>query len=157
MRIEVRPLSTALGAEVLGADLSQPDDNAQFEVVHKALLDHNVAVVRDQDISPGDHVAFSRRFGGLEYHVLGQFLLPDHLEILQISNKRVDGKLVGLQDAGRQWHSDLSYMQVPSLGSLLRAIEIPPTGGDTLFGNLYAAHEALIAEAEYGQGMDKDA
>jgi taurine dioxygenase len=144
--LEVRSLSSALGVEVLGADLSKPEDDEQFETVHQALLNHNVVVLRDQDISPADHVAFSRRFGKLEHHVLNQFLLPEHPEILQVSNKRVDGKPVGLQDAGRKWHSDLSYMKIPSLGSLLRAIELPPADGDTLFGNLYAAYDRLSNE-----------
>lgn len=146
MSLEVRSLSSALGVEVLGADLSKPEDDEQFETVHQALLNHNVVVLRDQDISPADHVAFSRRFGKLEHHVLNQFLLPEHPEILQVSNKRVDGKPVGLQDAGRKWHSDLSYMKIPSLGSLLRAIELPPADGDTLFGNLYAAYDRLSNE-----------
>ena len=63
--LEVRSLSSALGVEVLGADLSKPEDDEQFETVHQALLNHNVVVLRDQDISPADHVAFSRRFGKL--------------------------------------------------------------------------------------------
>lgn len=155
VRLEVRSLSPALGVEVRNADLSKPEDNEQFEAVHQALLDHNVVVLRDQDISPADHVAFSRRFGELEYHVLNQFLLPEHPEILQVSNKRVDGKPVGLQDAGREWHSDLSYMKIPSLGSLLRAIELPPTDGDTLFGNLYAAYAGLSNEMKDRLGKIK--
>ena len=148
MKIEVRPLSSALGAEVLGADLSHPDDDEQFALIHLALLDHNVVVVRDQKISPADHIAFSRRFGTLEHHVLQQFLLPGHPEILQLSNKHVNGNPIGLQEAGRKWHTDLSYMQIPSLGSLLLALEIPPAGGDTLFGNLYAAYAALAPETQ---------
>ena len=143
MAIEIRPVSPALGVEVLGADLSRPDDDEQFHTIHQALLDHNVVVIRDQRIPPADHIAFSRRFGELEHHVLRQFLLPEHPEILQIGNKRVDGKPVGLEGAGSGWHTDLSYMRIPSLGSLLRAIEIPPTGGDTLYANLYAAYDAL--------------
>jgi len=148
VNIEVRPLSSALGAEVLGADLSHPDDDEQFSLIHTALLDRNVVVVRDQKISPADHIAFSRRFGTLEHHVLQQFLLPGHPEILQLSNKHVNGNPLGLQDAGREWHTDLSYMQIPSLGSLLLALEIPPTGGDTLFGNLHAAYDTLPPETQ---------
>ena len=143
MAMEVRPLSTALGAEVLGADLSRPGDDQQFEVVQKALLDHNVVVIRDQQVSPMDHVTFSRRFGELEHHVLRQFLLPNYPEILLVSNKRIDGKPIGIQDAGKEWHTDLSYMDIPSLGSLLYAREIPPSGGDTLFANLVSAYQAL--------------
>ena len=123
MAIEVRPVSPALGAEVIGADLTRPDDDAQFQTIHQALLDHNVVVIRDQDISPADHAAFSARFGELELHVLNQFLLPEQPEVLVLSNKHVNGVPVGLQDAGREWHSDLSYMRLPSLGSLLYALE----------------------------------
>ena len=146
MAIEVRPVSPALGVEVRGADLSRPDDDEQFEVIHKALVDHNVVVIRDQQISPADQASFSRRFGELELHVLNQFLLPEQPEVLVLSNKQVNGKPVGLQDAGREWHTDLSYMQIPSLGSLLYALEIPPTGGDTHYANLYSAYDALSLE-----------
>ena len=88
MAIEVRPVSPALGVEVRGADLSRPDDDEQFEVIHKALVDHNVVVIRDQQISPADHASFSRRFGELELHVLNQFLLPEQPEVLVLSNKQ---------------------------------------------------------------------
>ena len=91
MAIEVRPVSSALGAEVIGADLSRPDDDEQFKIIHKALLDNNVVVIRDQQISPADHAAFSARFGKLELHVLNQFLLPEQPEVLVLSNKQVNG------------------------------------------------------------------
>ena len=113
MAIEIRPVSSALGAEVIGADLTQPDDDEQFETIRKALLDYNVVVIRDQQISPANHAAFSGRFGVLELHVLNQFLLPEQPEVLVLSNKQVNGVPVGLQDAGREWHSDLSYMRLP--------------------------------------------
>lgn len=146
MDIEIRPLSQVLGAEVIGADLSRTDEDSQFERIHQALLDHGVLAIRDQQITPEQHIAFSQRFGELEVHVLHQYLLPGHPEILLISNKRVNGKPVGLQDAGNEWHTDLSYKEQPSLGSLLYALEIPPQGGDTLFADLYAAYDALTSE-----------
>lgn len=146
MDIEIRPLSQALGAEVIGADLSRTDDDSQLERIHQALLEHGVLAIRDQQITPEQHLAFSRRFGELEVHVLHQYLLPGHPEILLISNKTVNGKPVGLQDAGNEWHTDLSYKAQPSLGSLLYALEIPPQGGDTLYADLYAAYDALTSE-----------
>jgi taurine dioxygenase len=72
-----------------------------------------------------------------------QFNLPDHPEILRVSNEREDGKPVGLADAGRYWHSDLSYIAQPSLGSALLARQLPSSGGDTLFASQHAAYEAL--------------
>ena len=143
MNIEIRPLSDVLGAEVIGADLARFDDNAQYACIHQALLDYGVLAIRDQQMTPEQHIAFSRRFGELEIHVLDQFLLPEHPEILRISNKTVNGQPIGLQDAGNEWHTDLSYQANPALGSLLHALEIPPQGGDTLFASLYAAHDAL--------------
>ena len=141
---EIRPLSDALGAEVIGLDLSAPLDDETFAVVHKAHLDHMVLVFRDQHLTPAQHIAFSKRFGDLSDHVFDQFLLPGHPEILKVSNKkREDGEFAGLPQAGRRWHSDLSYTDTPSLGSLLYALEIPPVGGDTLFNNMYRAYETL--------------
>jgi taurine dioxygenase len=143
MNIQIRPLSDVLGAEVIGADLARFDDDEQYACIHQALLDYGVLAIRNQHITPEQHIAFSRRFGELEIHVLDQFLLPDHPEILRISNKTVNGEAIGLQDAGNEWHTDLSYQTYPALGSLLYALEIPPRGGDTLFASLYAAYDAL--------------
>ena len=146
---EIRPLSDALGAEVVGLDLAQPLDDETFETVHRAHLDHMVLVFREQNLSPEQHIAFSRRFGDLSGHVFDQFLLPGHPEILKVLNKKVkDGEFAGLPQAGRRWHSDLAYTKTPSLGSLLYALEIPPRGGDTLFNNMYAAYETLPEETK---------
>jgi taurine dioxygenase len=143
MNIEVRPFSGVLGAEVIGADLAHYQDDAQFARIEQALLAYGVLAIREQHINPEQHIAFSRRFGELEIHVLDQYLLPRHPEILLISNKQVNGKDIGLQDAGNEWHTDISYRERPALGSLLYALEIPPEGGDTLFASLYAAYDAL--------------
>ncbi len=138
-----------LGAEIDGLDLTRPLDDATFAAVRKCFLaSEGVLVLRNQAITPEQHIAFSRRFGPLAIHVLRQFLLPGHPEILLVSNVMENGKPVGLGDAGRYWHSDLSYMPEPSLGSLLHAQEIPKEGGDTSFVNLYAAYEALPADVK---------
>ena len=141
-----RRFDAPLGAEVVGLDLTHPLDQESFTAVRRAFLDsEGVLVLRDQRITPEQHIAFSRRFGPLAIHVLRQFLLPGHPEILLVSNVMENGKPIGLGDAGRYWHSDLSYVAEPSLGSLLHAQEIPPEGGDTSFINMYRAYEALPA------------
>jgi taurine dioxygenase len=141
---DIRPFGGALGAEVVGLDLSRPVSPEDFQRIHAAHLEHHVLVFRDQRITPDEQVAFSRRFGPLQIHVLKKFLLPDHPEILVVSNIKDDkGEPVGLGDAGHYWHSDLSYKATPSLGSLLLAQELPAEGGDTLFANQHAAYEAL--------------
>ena len=118
-----------------------------FAAVREAFLDsEGVLILRDQRITPEQHIDFSRRFGPLAIHVLRQFLLQGHPEILLVSNVVENGKPIGLGDAGRYWHSDLSYVAEPSLGSLLHASEIPSEGGDTSFANLSAAYDALPAD-----------
>ena len=147
MDFQIKPLSDALGAEVIDLDLAEPFDDDTFARVHQAHLAYQVLVFREQQLTPDQHIAFSRRFGDLSSHVYGQFLLPGYPDILKVSNKKtVEGEFAGLASAGRRWHSDLSYAQTPSLGSLLYALEIPPHGGDTLFNNMYLAYETL-AEA----------
>ena len=141
---DIRPLPGPLGAEVLGLDLSRPLGEADFVRLHRAHLDHHVVVFRDQRITPAQHVAFSRRFGPLQIHVLKNFQLAGHPEILIVSNILNDeGQPLGLGDAGHYWHSDLSYKDKPSLGSLLHAQELPSEGGDTLFADQHAAYDAL--------------
>ncbi len=141
---EVRPFDAALGAEVIGLDISKPINAEDFARIHRAHLDHHVVVFRDQQVSPAAHIDFSRRFGPLEIHVLHQFHLADHPEILIVSNiKNEAGEPIGLGDAGAYWHSDISYKPEPSLGSLLHAQELPGEGGDTLFADQHLAWEAL--------------
>ncbi len=142
-RIEIRPLPGSFAAEVIGLDLHQPLDEADFRRIHRAHLDHHVLVFRDQRITPEQQVAFSRRFGALQIHVLHQFHLAGHPEILIVSNIVEDGKPLGLGDAGHFWHSDLSYKETPSLGSMLLAQELPAIGGDTLFADQHAAWVSL--------------
>jgi taurine dioxygenase len=132
-----------LGAEVIGLDLSLPLATADLARLHRAHLDHHVLVFRDQHITPAQQVDFSRHFGALQIHVLRNFQLPGQPEVLVISNIQQDGKPVGLGDAGHFWHSDLSYKETPSLGSMLHAQELPAEGGDTLFANQHAVWNAL--------------
>jgi taurine dioxygenase len=143
--IRIIPFDAPLGAEVTGLDLARPLADNDFAQIHRAHLDHHVLVFRDQCITPAQQVAFSRRFGPLQIHVLHQFQLPGHPEVLIVSNIRENGQPIGLGDAGHFWHSDLSYKERPSLGSLLHAQELPAEGGDTLFANMHLAFDNLPA------------
>ena len=140
---EVRALPAAVGAEVLGLDLSRPISVTDFTRLHQAHLQHHVLVFRDQRITPQQQIDFSRRFGPLQIHVLKSFQLAGHPEIMIVSNIKENGVPIGLGDAGVFWHSDLSYVEKPSLGSMLHAQELPSEGGDTLFANQHTAYEAL--------------
>ncbi|MGH8383386.1 TauD/TfdA dioxygenase family protein [Pseudomonas sp.] len=140
---EVRPFSGAVGAEIIELDLSRAVNAEDFARVHRAHLDHHVLVFRDQHITPEQQIAFSRRFGELQIHVLKQFLLAGHPQILIVSNIVENGQNIGLGDAGKFWHSDLSYKALPSLGSMLHAQELPSEGGDTLFADMHKAWDGL--------------
>ena len=140
---DVSRLPGPCGAEVVGLDLSVPLANEDFARLHRAHLAHHVLVFRDQCITPDEHVRFSQRFGPLQIHVLKSFQLTGHPEIMIVSNIKENGVPIGLGDAGVFWHSDLSYVEKPSLGSMLHAQELPSEGGDTLFANQHTAYEAL--------------
>lgn len=147
MTIAVEPLTTSIGAEVLGADLGTALSEADFDVVREAFLEHSVLVVRGQTLTPRRHIALTRRFGEPEIHILNQFHHADHPEILILSNRKdSSGKPVGLEDAGRYWHTDVSYTPQPSAASFLYAHEVPPAGGDTVFASTRAAYDALSAD-----------
>jgi len=141
--VRIEPFAAPLGAQVLGLDLTRPLDAATFALLHRAHLHYHVLVFRDQRITPAQQVAFSRRFGPLQIHVLRQFQLPEQPEVLVVSNIKENGQPIGLGDAGHYWHSDLSYKPTPSLGSMLLAQELPAEGGDTLFANQHLAWDTL--------------
>ena len=143
MGIEVNRLSSATGAEICGIDFNRPLARDAIEEVHRALAEHCVLLFRNADITPEQHIAFSKQFGPLEAHVLGEFSLPGHPEIFVVSNVKDGGKLKGAVYAGQYWHSDLSYMKLPSLGSLLLCHEMPAVGGDTMWANMYLAYDTL--------------
>ena len=135
--IVVRPLTSALGAEIEGVDLSRPLDNETAEAVHRAFLDHQVIFLRDQDITPDQHKDFARRFGPLNIHPYIE-ALDGHPEILEVLKDAGDSK-----NFGGLWHTDLTFLDIPPLGSMLYAKEVPDAGGDTMWANLYMAHERL--------------
>jgi taurine dioxygenase len=137
--LEVAPLTPTIGAEVHGVDLSRPLDEATISSLRAALLDWKVLFFRDQDITTEQHLDFARNFGALEVHPFAPSK-PGYPEVLAITHNR--------ESRGREntWHSDVTWRLEPSLGSILRAIEVPPVGGDTLFADMYAAYEGLSDE-----------
>ncbi|MBI3707726.1 MAG: TauD/TfdA family dioxygenase [Proteobacteria bacterium] len=144
--LDIVPLSAVMGAEIRGIDLSRPIDDAIFTRILDAFHRHLLLCFPGQHLTEVQHVAFSRRFGDLQIHVLEQYRHPVHPEIYVLSN--VDpktGKTTGRHpDRGTLvWHSDLSFQRRPALATLLYGIDVPRTGGDTLFANMYAAYEAL--------------
>jgi len=143
MTLEVKRLSYGLGAEVSGIDLRQPLDEATIAAIRDAWLDHQVLVFRNQDISPDEQIRFSRYFGPVEDYPLVHYRLDGHPEIFLLTNRDSAGKPSETRNAGRHWHSDLSFTAKPALGSLLRCVKIPSVGGDTLFANQYMAYDTL--------------
>jgi taurine dioxygenase len=149
----VSPLSDTLGAEVIGLDASRPIDQADFARIHKAHLDHHVLFFRDQHLTPQQQIDFSRRFGPLDEHPSqGDAHLAGYPDILVISTKKENGTDVGIRNAGPMWHSDLAYRERPSLGSMLYAIELPDSGGNTGFANMVKAYERLPARLKEAVG-----
>ncbi len=144
MSFHLRPFESGFGAEVLGLDLSRPVSEAAFAAVHAALLDHGFLLLSGQRLEPAHILDWSRRFGPLETHVEGSFLLPGYREIVVIGNLMVDGQMRSLfVNGGEEWHYDYSYAPDPSIAALFYAVEVPPEGGDTLFADTRAAYDAL--------------
>jgi taurine dioxygenase len=148
--LTLTPLSPALGVEVTDLDISTPITEETFDHLRQALCDHNgVLVLRDQHLTPEQHIDFSRRFGELFgeaeqlQDTVTKYLLPGYPQIFRASNKVLDGQPQGRTRAGNYWHSDVSFRTRPAMVSLLYAIEIPSIGGDTLFCNMYSAYDRL--------------
>lgn len=144
MAIKVRRLSYALGAEITGVDLRQPLDKAAEAEVRRAWLDNLVIVFPGQELAPAQQIGFGRMFGELDDHKSVPFYRhPEHPEIYLITNKEIGGKPSETRDTGRAWHSDHSFTTRPTMATMLYCREIPPTGGTTMFTNMYLAYETL--------------
>ena len=137
-RIKLRPISGSLGTEVHGVNLADLDDET-FSEIKQALLEYLVIFFRDQDISPDQQIAFGRRFGDLHIH---PFIpsLPGHDEIIRLWAESGEEDNLRLANA---WHPDLSYTNDPPLAAILRGIQVPSRGGDTMWVNLYKAYDTL--------------
>lgn len=140
------PLKPLLGARVDGIDLSQPMPDAAFKKIRAALVEYAALVLPGQGMTPEQHIAFSRRFGQLEDHVLSDFCLPDHPEIFVVSNIIEYGQHIGAHGGSKRYHSDLSYIPEPSLGSIFYCLECPAEGGETAVASMFAAYDALPEE-----------
>ena len=137
-------LCSSFGVAVSGIDLSAPCRDAEFAVLERKFFSAQVLVLRDQSLTPAQFVAFARRFGPPEPHVIDQFHHPDDPNILILTNrKNAAGQPLGLADAGTYLHTDYSYLQVPARATMLYSIEVPKSGGNTLFANQYAAYDDL--------------
>ncbi|MCG8545122.1 MAG: TauD/TfdA family dioxygenase [Alphaproteobacteria bacterium] len=135
--LDVRPIAGALGAEVHGVDLAEDMDDETFDAVHQALLDNGVIFFRDQDITPGQQLAFAKRWGSVHLHPHLP-CLPDYPGVLEII-KDVDDRA----NIGGFWHTDQMFTPTPARATMLYAKELPPVGGDTMFANLYMAYDTL--------------
>ena len=134
--LDVSPQGATLGAEVGGIDLGADLSDGVIAEIRRALLDYKVLVFRDQPLTSAQHVAFARRFGELEIHpfITGN---AEHPELVRFE-KGVD---TGGFENG--WHHDVTWWEVPSMGAILHAVQVPATGGDTLFCDMAAAYEGL--------------
>jgi taurine dioxygenase len=135
----VQPITPTIGVEVADIDLNADLDEATIASLRQALVAHKVLVFRDQPITPASHVALARRFGELEVHPVFPHH-PEHPELVLLGG---DGDAKARENI---YHSDVSWRSTPSMASLLRCVECPPAGGDTIWVNMAAAHDHLPAE-----------
>jgi len=134
--MQLRKLSAGFGAETR-------DFGVPFQTTWDAFFAAQVLVFRGLRLAAGQFLAFARQFGAPEPHVIDQFHHPEHADILVLSNRKKDGKPMGLADAGTYFHTDYSYLAVPARCTMLYSIEVPEKGGDTLFADQYAAYDGL--------------
>ncbi|MEN0074051.1 MAG: TauD/TfdA family dioxygenase [Paracraurococcus sp.] len=135
--IRVEPVVGAVGAEILGLDLAAPIGEAEVAMISETLFDRGVVFFRDQALTPEQHIAFAARFAPINVNRFFRHA-EGYPEIAEVRKEPGQKKNIG-----GGWHTDHSYDQVPAMGSILLARELPPTGGDTLFASMYAAYDAL--------------
>jgi taurine dioxygenase len=144
--VTVIPTGGALAGEIQGVDLKRLSDS-DFAAIHRAWLDHLVILFRGQQLTDADLIAFSRRFGDLDWAPVqetGRRFVEGFPEIYVVSNVIENGVPIGSLGAGEAvWHTDMSYLENPPKASMLYALEIPPAGGNTYFCNMYRAYESL--------------
>lgn len=144
--IRLTELTPFMGAELHGVQLGERLSAPDLAAIRHALAERSVLLFRGQNLSPEAHIAFSRRLGPLEDHVLQNFCLPGHPEIFVVSNIIENGRHIGAYGGSKTFHSDLAYMAEPSLGSVFHCLECPEEGGETAFASMFAAYDALPAE-----------
>ena len=147
--LEIIPTGAALGAEVRGVDLTSLDDR-QFATLRDAWHQHQVILLRGQTLDDQDLIAFSRRFGDLDWAPVqetGRRFVEGLPEIYIVSNVKQNGEPIGSLGAGEAvWHTDMSYLEKPPMASTLYALEVPPSGGNTSFCSMYAVYQSLPPE-----------
>jgi len=139
-KIRIKPYTGALGAEILGIDLSKTLSKKHFNLIKNTLNEYHVIFFRKQDISPVQLVTFGKNFGKLEIHPLIP-TLKDFPEIIEL--KSADDGPGPYSRNSRIWHSDMTYTKIPPMGAILKAITIPESGGNTMFLNACLAYEQL--------------
>jgi len=145
--VRTRPLKAGFGAEVLDVDLNRADPST-LKGVADAFHRNGAILLRDQQLSPEQLVAFVEEFGEPEDHTLTQFTLPGHPKVYVLSNREVDGRPIGAHNDGVGWHTDYSYRAEPVMSTMLYAVEVPPEGSDTLLADGCAAWNALTPERQ---------
>jgi taurine dioxygenase len=149
--VSISPSGAALGAEIRDVRLENLSD-AEFRAIHRAWLDHLVILFRGQHLTDDDLIAFSRRFGELDWAPVqetGRRFVEGHPEIYVVSNVIENGVPIGSLGAGEAvWHTDMSYLKDPPKASMLYALEVPHAGGNTYFCNMYRAYESLPASLQ---------
>jgi len=152
-KLEILPLSPTIGAEIRGVDLSQPLDDRTVSAIKVAWHDHIVLLFRDQDIDTEQQIAFAEHFGDVGTRSRPAERRPEgadyNASIMLVSNVKKDGAYIGSLPDGEMWfHHDMCYDRAPHKGTFLYAMELPSTGGNTLFANMYAAYEVLSDETK---------
>ncbi len=140
---DLQPLSPGFGVETGDVDIAQSMSDDAFADIEHAFYAGQLLVLRGQALSPIQFVAFARRLGLPQPHVIDRFHHPEDPNILILSNVKKDGVPTGLQDAGSYFHTDYSYLQVPARATTLYSITVPKVGGHTLFANQQAAYDDL--------------
>ncbi len=136
MTIEVHPVTTTIGASIMGVDLREPLAKSAKDTIERALVEHGVVFFRDQDTNPDQLVAFAQNFGSISMPPMAPAGSPrPEVMILDQIAPRGEG--------ADNWHSDNTFMSEPPMGSILKAVQLPKVGGDTCFANAAAAYEAL--------------
>jgi taurine dioxygenase len=141
---QVTPLHPALGVEITGITLAQAVEPGLFDKVYEAFLDHELILFRDVDLPPATQVAFARRFGEIQIHVMNQYQkYPDFPEIYMLTNQGPDGKPTGKHpDKGTlHWHTDGSWRERTGQATMMYSEICPPVGGETEFADMYAAYD----------------
>ena len=141
--MRIARISDTFVGEISGVDLSQAIAEMDFAAISDAFLDHSILLFRDQTLSKRELIDFSSHFGEFLIHVLSQYLASDVPQVMRLSNTDEKGIRADFRNGAEAWHSDLSFMAVPSLATILYGEAIPDIGGDTLFCDCYAAYGAL--------------